>query len=68
METQLAPDFVGFVSFILAMIIVIYYAYLLGLLLDKTQSIGLTKKKFLWGLIPLSLWIALVVEQFEELD
>lgn len=53
---------------LLGAFIIFYYAYVVNLYFDKSIPPKLTKQRFLLGLIPFFLWIALLIEEYIQLD
>lgn len=67
-NTFTLAQFSQFLCFMCGAVIMFYYTYLVILLFDKKSDRRLTKRKFLWGLIPFSIWITLVIEEYMNLD
>ena len=72
METTpfgISQNMVDFLSLIIGLVIVCYYGFLIGLVMNpEPHQKRPSKKMFFLGLIPLALWLVIFFEEFSELE
>lgn len=65
----LSQNVVDFLSLAIGLVTVMYYAFLVGLVINpQPHQKKPTKKQFLMGLIPFALWLLFFIEEYSELD